>query len=38
MPVAIKWLSKSAKQGNAHAQNELAGCYLNGTGVIKDQA
>jgi TPR repeat protein len=34
---AVKWLTKSAEQGDAAAQCLLGLCYENGTGVAKDQ-
>ena len=35
-PKAIEYLTKSAQQGHAQAQNDLALMYLHGQGVIED--
>jgi TPR repeat protein len=35
---AVKWYRKAAEQGDAHGQNLLAGCYVDGIGVSKDPA
>ncbi len=33
---AVKWHTKAAEQGDAHAQGNLGGMYGNGDGVIQD--
>ena len=33
----MKWYRKSADQGNADGQILLGWCYVNGTGVPKDE-
>ena len=33
----MKWLTKSAEQGDAAAQALLGLCYQNGTGVAEDE-
>ena len=38
MPRAVFWYEKSARQGNATAQNNLGTLYANGVGVAKDQS
>lgn len=35
---AVKWLQKSADQGNSDAENVLGGLYVSGNGVGKDPA
>jgi len=35
---SIKWLRKSAEQGNQHSQMVLGECYLLGRGVPEDRA
>jgi len=33
---AFKWYTRAAEQGNADAQNNLAGMYFQGVGIPKD--
>ena len=34
---AVKWLTKSAEQGNAYAQMMLGACYMEGNGITKNE-
>ena len=34
---AVKWLTKSAEQGNAYAQMMLGSCYVEGNGITKNE-
>ena len=38
MPCSVYWYTKAAEQGNYYAQDALAVCYFNGTGIRKNKA